>query len=785
MMAASDTPYGNQPDRPTPSGPVPDGADPGVHEVPPGSGSPYDHTMPSEQFLATLGRELWEPMSNMMSMAGFLLETDLTRDQHEMVAELRHSGDRLLRLIRDALDAIEIEAGLVRPVVIPFDLRVLTEETVALLRVSAFKAGKSVECRVHHEVPSRLVGDPGRLRQVLWNLCKHACEANAPGGVVLRVARLHEDPRSVTLRFDTLFYDSGLMDQSVPDQPGILKKPESPAVVASDCTGLQLEIARRLVGVMGTRVVVEEASGPVHRVWFDLTLEKQNESASEEVTAPTPASLAGQRVLVVDPTEAIRRALAAKLEHWGCRVAESAQAEDAIAVMADAARASDAFRFVLVDRDLPIMSAYEFGAHLRAKSHGEPLHLILLAAVGRRGDLELAHDCGFDAYLPKPIDWQDLGDALVEIEHLAIADPSAEERRLVTRHWLAETRRSRTRVLIVEDDAVSVLVTDWTLRRIGYQVVRVNDASELRRLLQSAATPFDVVILALRLPDAEGLALVREIRAATPEGQSTAIIALGYECTRVERDRCRAEGVDAYIARPVDLGHLCEVVQQVTRTGLPRGADFEGLFSSGEHLPASRRRSPDRDRIAFRFEVDTDTGAVLGDGKEVKDAMSMLTLDAALATSMEMNAVDVGPDANPVPHHQEPRTAPEPARRAAEDVRPPLDIERLDVASMRNPALRADLLAAYLRETRAALDLMSSAVSAGDAAAVEAGAHRLSQMSDAVGAVSCAEIFLNLTILGREGLLAGTASLVAQASAELRRVEGAACALRRGASTSA
>lgn len=774
------------PDRPTSSEPGRDGR---AHQGPPGSGHPYSQAMPPGRFLAAVGRELWEPMSNMMSMTGFLLETGLTRDQHEMVAELRNSGEKLLRLIRDALDAVEVEAGLVQAMFIPFDLRVLTEETATLLRGSAVKRDKNFECRVHHEVPSRLVGDPGRLRQVLWNLGKHVIEANASGGVALRVARLHEDRQLVTLRFEIVFHGASLMGESVgDDEPGSRKQPASPAVVASDYARLQLEIARRLVCVMGTEVFVEGEPGRAHGAWFDLTVEKQKEASSDTVAAAPRASLAGQRVLVVDATEAIRRALAAKLGRWGCRVAEAAQAEDAMALVAEAMKTNDPFRFALIDRDLPFMSAHEFGALVRAQSGGEPLRMVLLAAVGRRGDLERAQACGFDAYLPKASDWQELGDALVEIEHMALTSPAGEECRLVTRHWLAEMRRSRTRVLIVEDDVVSVLVTDWTLRRIGYQVVRVNSASELRRLLKGDAAPFDLVILALRLPDADGLSLAREIRTATPEGRSAAIVALGYECTRVERDRCRAEGVDAYVARPVDLGHLCEIVEQITRTSLPSGPEVEDLFPDGEMLPASRRtEAAARDRIAFRFEVDAETGVVLGDGKAMKDAMSMLSLDATLAASLDIMAPEtvVATDAPPEPDHLELRTAPMPARQAAEGSGPPLDLVRLDLLSMKNPALRNGLLAGYLREARAVLDLIGQAISAGDAAAVESGSRRFSQMSEAVGATSCREVLSDLQNLGREGLVADAASLVERASSELIRVKRVASVLSREASAPA
>lgn len=785
MTAKNDAPIAMRADRIAPSDDGRAGPDLGIHEVPAGSGSPDRPAMPPSQFLATVGQELWEPMSSMVSMTGLLLETGLTRDQHEIVTELRNSGDRLLRLVRDALDAVEVGAGLVQTASIPFDLRVITDETVAHLRAHASKRDKNLEGRVHHEVPSRLVGDPGRLRQVLWNLCKHTIETNLSGGVVMRVARLHEDLRSVTLRFDIRFYSTDLMGDSVgEDAPGIRPAADS-TVVAAGYTGLQLEIARRLVAAMGTRMGVEDESGQAPHAWFDLTLEKQADAPADTVAAPQRASLVGQRVLVVDPTEAIRHALAAKLAEWGCRVDEAAQAEDAMAVAAAAAAADDPLRFVLIDRDLPIMSAHAFGAHLRSQAGGNALHLVMLAAVGQRGDLEDAHACGFDAYLPKPIEWQDLADALVEIEHMAIAGPSGQERQLVTRHWLAETRRARTRVLIVEDDVVSVLVTDWTLRRIGYQVVRVNSASETRRLLAGESAPFDVVVLALRLPDGDGLALAREIRAATPEDRSTAIVALGYECSRLERDRCRAEGIDAYVARPVDLGHLCEIVEQITRTGMPAGPEGEDLYPNGEGLPALRRKAAaDRDRIAVHFLVDPETGEVLGGHQVMRAAISPLDVDATLGAAIDIMASETSeaPVANAPPPRVVPPAAATCAVHADDEPRPPLDFARLDVVSMHIPAVRDGLLAAYLHEARAALGVIGQAVSAGDATTLVAEAGRLFQRSEALGAVSCGEAFSGLQRLSREELVAGGKSLVARIATELGRVERAALAMERATS---
>ncbi|MBI1795883.1 MAG: response regulator [Candidatus Eisenbacteria bacterium] len=558
--------------------------------------------MAASQVLEVLGRELSTPLNNMLNMAAFLLETELSSDQRQMVAGAHRSGQRLLRLVRDALDSVEAETGKVRPALIPFDLRVITEEIATLLGEHAQEKDKTVDLRVHHEVPSRLVGDPGRLRQVLWNLGEHSLECHGAGNVVLRAARLHEDKGSVVLRLGFRFYDAFQSGRSTTGAAsGGQQALSRPAVADVGTPELRLAIAQRLAGVMGARVVVEEEPDRVQHIWFDLKLGKQEEAPSVDAPTPSCPSLAGQRVLLVDPSEAIRHALAARLESWGCLVSQAALAEDAVRQVDEASTANEPFHFLLIERDLPYMSSLELGAYLRARTAGDALRMVLFAGVGRPGDLDLARSSGFNAYLPKHVDDQDLGEALAEIERVALASPRLETRPLVTRHWLAEIRRSRMRILIVDDDVVSIMVTDWTMRRIGFQVVRVGSAGEVRQLLHGDAAPFDLVILALRLPDADGMSVIEEIRAAGPGARPPAIVALGYECTSAERVRCQEAGADAYIPRPVDLANLCEIVEAITRTAPREGSETsDSIEDGGGPLAMAREQWRERDRISFK-----------------------------------------------------------------------------------------------------------------------------------------------------------------------------------------
>lgn len=694
------------------------------------TGSSGTGIMPQRELLAALRRELSTPLNSGMNMAGFLLETELTREQRQMIVQLHDSGRRLFRLVTDAVDAVHSVTGETERVLIPFDLRVVTEETATLLRGEALEKGKSIEYRVHHEVPSRLMGNPGHLRQVLWNLGEHFFGRDLAGDIVLRVARLRENSGAVALRFDISFYSAAVRmpieTELAPERHGAAPKT---SVADAGAVELRLAIAQCLVGTMGSRVVVEKDPRGAEHAWFDLEFDKQGAVEVGEVSPTWGKRLAGSRMLVVDPTDAIRHSLRAKLEHWGCRVSEASRAEEALQMVERSAATGEPFRFVLVERDQPSMSAHELGVLLQKGMGADAPRMVLFASAGRPGDLDLARSAGFDAYLPKHVDGQDLGESLAEVERLALTGRAGDTRPLVTRHWLAEMRRSRVRVLIIEDDVVSVLVTDWTLRRIGFQVVRVGSVGEVRGMIEEAPLPFDVVILGLRSADPDELSILQEIRAAKAGDRSPAVIVIGYECTVAERDRCQAAGIEAYIARPVDLGNLCEVVETIARIATPGGAETKDPTPDGRGLLAQHQRQGDaRGRISVEFAVDAATG-------------QMLIAAAPPAAPGEGEAL------------------------------PALDLARLEATCMNNPGLRAGIVATYLQRSRDALARIEEAVGQGDAAAVEAEVQRLAKMATGLGAVPCTGIYLQMERAVRDGSMAGAGALVVRAYEELSRAE--------------